>query len=551
MSQREVHRDTEEKSLAEQLQSLEERIARLELHLGLAPDRLEHPPSAEPSDLPGPEKAEGPGLEQKIGEFALAWVGSIIFLLGIVFLMVYTISLGYDTLASALGYLATMGFYFLSRVWLQTLPYISRVLTSSSVALLYFTTLRLHYFSARPIIESAAFALVLLLIAVGFHLGFALKRDSQWLAGLAVLFGYLSALLSGVTHIGLPLVVVMSALSVYLAVTRRWWTLLNFSILFAYTAHLLWLINNPVLGHPIRAVAEHQYNLVYLFAYAAIFSWPGLRFTEETAFEPSAIGAVAFNCLGFSALSSMVVMALFQDRFAAVYLGVALLFLVSAVWQWTQSHHNFSPSVYACFGYMALSVALYGYAGIPTAYFWLALQSLLVVSMSLWFRSKLLVVVNFFIFLGILGAYLVLSPSSNIANFTFAAVAHASARIMNWQKDRLTLRTKNLRNLYLIIAFIFVLYGIHHAVPPSYVTLSWTAAAVVYFLLSLLLRNIKYRWMAIAAVFLTILYLFLVDLARLDPRYRVAAFLFLGIIALAISLFYTRFRRFVIGSPKQ
>jgi hypothetical protein len=41
----------------------------------------------------------------------------------------------------------------------------------------------------------------------------------------------------------------------------------------------------------------------------------------------------------------------------------------------------------------------------------------------------------------------------------------------------------------------------------------------------------------------TILYLFAVDLARLDPRFRVVAFLFLGLMTVMISLYYTRIRR--------
>jgi uncharacterized membrane protein len=41
----------------------------------------------------------------------------------------------------------------------------------------------------------------------------------------------------------------------------------------------------------------------------------------------------------------------------------------------------------------------------------------------------------------------------------------------------------------------------------------------------------------------TVVYLFLVDLASLDPRYRVAAFLFLGVMAVMISLYYTRIRK--------
>jgi uncharacterized membrane protein len=41
----------------------------------------------------------------------------------------------------------------------------------------------------------------------------------------------------------------------------------------------------------------------------------------------------------------------------------------------------------------------------------------------------------------------------------------------------------------------------------------------------------------------TVVYLFLVDLASLDPRFRVAAFMFLGLMAVMISLYYTRIRK--------
>jgi hypothetical protein len=192
---------------------------------------------------------------------------------------------------------------------------------------------------------------------------------------------------------------------------------------------------------------------------------------------------------------------------------------------------------------MALSIAIYGYAAIPDSFLWLSLQSLLVVSIALWFRSKLLVVVNSIIYIGILIGYFAASPSSHAVNFGFALVALSSARVMNWQKRRLTLRTDMLRNVYLFIAFVLIFYALHQAVPSQYVTLSWTMTAVGYFLLSYLLKSAKYRLMAISAMLVTVVYLFLIDLASLDPRFRVAAFMFLGLMAVMISLYYTRIRK--------
>jgi hypothetical protein len=352
-----------------------------------------------------------------------------------------------------------------------------------------------------------------------------------------------ASLLIDRTHVELPLVATFSAAAVYLAISRGWQKLLNASIVLAYAAHLSWLLNNPLAGNPVQAVREHHYHLVYLFLYAAIFSLPSLLNKQLAIDEVSSVAMIFLNCLGFSFLVFLAAMTHFQEKFPAISLGVFGLLLISSIALWIRTSHQLGPAIYAGFGFMALSIAIYGYAAIPGSFLWLSLQSLLVVSIALWFRSKVLVVVNSFIYVGILIAYFVLSPSSHPVNFSFALVALASARVMNWQKERLTLRTEMLRNVYLGIAFVLIFYGLYRSVPAQFVTLSWTLTAVGYFLLSYLLKSGKYRLMAISAMLVTVVYLFLVDLASLDPRYRVAAFLFLGVMAVMISLYYTRIRK--------
>jgi len=331
--------------------------------------------------------------------------------------------------------------------------------------------------------------------------------------------------------------------SVYLATRRNWWNLQTAVIPLAYIAYLLWLLGNPIAGHPLGSVSDHQNSLIYVFLYAAVFTWPMLSFSSESATDPRSIALVLFNSLGFSFASTAFVLVHFPERFAGIFLAIACFALLSSMVLWRRTHQQFAPSVYAGFGYVALSIALFGYAGVPTAFLWLALESLLVVSMSLWFRSKILIVANSFMFLAILLVYIASSPSVTGVNFSFAFVALLSARIMNWQRERLTLRTDKLRNVYLAVAFIFMLLALSGAVPSQFVTLSWTAAAACYFLISLLLKNIKYRWMAILTMLVTVIYLLFVDLARLDLLYRVFAFLFLGLIAIGISLFYARFKQ--------
>lgn len=528
-------------------QAFDARISRLEKHLGLAPldlSALESPAAdTAPVILSGEADEQGSELEASIGEIGLAWVGSIVFFLGVVFLITYTASLGYRVISTTIGYSAAAGLFLVANLWKTRATHLSRILVSGSLLLLFYTTMRLHFFSPNPLVESSNIVLFLLLVVVALQLYLALHRASETLATVGILLGILAALLIDRTHIELALVAILSAVAVYLAVSRGWWRLLNASILLAYTAHLLWLLNNPVVGNPIQAVSEHQYNLVYLFLYAGIFSAPLFLNKQVSVDDLSSLGLVFLNCVGFGVMAFLVTLTLLPKDYPAIALAVCGILIASSIGQFIRTNRQLGPAIYACFGFMALSIAIYGYAAIPDSFLWLSVQSLLVVSIALWFRSRMLVVVNSLIYVGILIAYFGLSPSSHAVNFSFALVALASARVMNWQKERLTLRTELLRNVYLFIAFILVFYALDRAVPSQYVTLSWTLTSVVYFVLSYLLRSHKYRLMAIAGMLVTVAYLFLVDLASLDPRFRVAAFMFLGLMAVMISLYYTRIRK--------
>jgi hypothetical protein len=199
-------------------------------------------------------------------------------------------------------------------------------------------------------------------------------------------------------------------------------------------------------------------------------------------------------------------------------------------------------SLYALYGFVALSVTVYGIYGFPKAYFLLSLQSLLVVIMALWFRSRVIVVMNTGLFLILLVTYLSTSTSVNSVNISFALVALITARTLNWKKQMLRIKTELLRNTYLVTGFIMVLYALYRLVPGPYVTLSWTCAAILYFVLSFAIHNIKYRYLALATMVATALYLFIVDLARVEIIFRVVAFLFLAVLSIVLSLYYTRRR---------
>jgi len=534
------------RDLHEVIHNLESRVRRLEQHLKLtSPAEIPAPAESDPvsvsTALTSP--TDRTGLESRIGEFGLAWIGSAVLLLGIIFSMAYLQSQGLSLLSSLLGFAVVAGLHWFARRWEESVPHIFRVSMLSALLLLWYTILRLHFFSDSPLIPDTFLGPVLLVAAVGYQFWFSLRHEARFQIILALILGIASALLIDSGWLTLLLITGLAFIAVFNAERQKWPGLVMAAIPLVYTGHLLWLLGNPIAGHGLELRPEGSFGLIFLFLYAILFIRPAYTNPPESSVDLPSITIIMFNCLGFVSLAALSVIAHFPAQYAIVALLVTAFYLAISINLWMRTHLQFAPAMYAGFGFMTLTISIYGFTGIPDAFFWLSLQGLLVVSMALWFRSKILVIGNILIFSTILLAYLLVSSSSLAVNFSFAVISLASARIMNWQKERLTLRTELMRNLYLLIAFGFMLYAVEQAVPGQMVSLAWTVTAAVYFVMSLILKNIKYLAMAIGTMLATVGYLFLIDLARLDPIVRVAAFLFLGVIALSVSMYYTRFRQ--------
>jgi hypothetical protein len=530
------------------LRRLEARIARIEAYLHLAPlsemeikeyrDRIGAIPARQESE----EEREA-ALELKIGELWLARVGIVALLIGTAFFLALPIAVLPPMVHSLIGYLVVAGLFASSRFWRTTYPYLSRILFGGGLILLYYATLRLHFFRDHPIIADKALALAALIAVVGFHFYSAAQRRSEFLTGIAVFLGYTTALVGDSTHFTLPMVAVTSVVAIYFLMKYNFQSVGLLSVVLAYSAHLLWLMNNPILGHPIQAVAEHQHNLIYLFIYAAIFAIPNLLREEDSFSDATKIFLPLFNGMGFYGMAFLVVLTFFEKERAGLNFLISAFFLISAILSWVFRRSRFATSFYACFGYVALSAAIFSRFAAPQYFIWLGWQSLLVISTAIWFRSKIVVVANTLIYLGIFLAYLISAPSIGAVDVSYAVVALLSARLLNWKTERLGLKTELMRNAYLASAFVIIPYGLYHIVPKNYVSLSWLGAAVFYFTMSLILKNKKYRWMAILMIFLAVIYVFAIDMARLEAGYRILSFLALGVVLIVISLLYARSRK--------
>ena len=532
--------------LLDKVNSLELRISSIERQFETAAGtaasvRQKQFPNEQPVDTYDEEVVVDKGLiESNIFEYGLAWFGSLVLLFGIVFLSNFAKNYMNGPLASLVGYTAVTGVFFLAWYLRNSYSHLSFMLDLSAHLLVYYITLRLYFFTGIPVIPAKGVVIGLLLAVTVVQCWFAIRRKSELLAAIALFLSLSTALFADTALVSLTVMILTAAFSFFLFVRYGWWRLMFFTLVLVYISQGTWLLGNPIMGNPVGASVTHPYNLVCLFIYGTIFSlFPMIKQKGEF---PDGIysAAIIINGLFFSTVLLFVVASFYPDNYVWIFSMIFAVCLIYSIFLKYRINRLFDSAFFAIYSFMALSVAVYGYSKLPDALWLLALQSLLVVSWALWFRSKIILVMNTFLFIGILVLYMAFYPPVNKVNIAFVITAFISARVINWKKERLTLKTEMLRNTYLIALFLTMLFMLYHLVPKQYVTLSWTGAAVFYFIMSLILKNIKYRWMAIAAVLVTGFYLFFVDLSHLETGYRVLAFLFLAVISLGASLYFTK-----------
>jgi hypothetical protein len=202
-----------------------------------------------------------------------------------------------------------------------------------------------------------------------------------------------------------------------------------------------------------------------------------------------------------------------------------------------------STFFYAMTSHAALSMAIIKAAPAPDVFVWLSLQSVLVVTTAVWFQSRFIVVANFFIYVAIVMVYAMIARRETGISVGFGLVALGTARLLNWQKSRLELKTELMRNTYLVSAFLIFPYSLYHLVPRMFVALAWIALAAGYYSLNLVAQNLKYRWMGHATLLGTLVYVLAVATRQFDPVWRVLTLLALGATLLTVSLSFARSKR--------
>ena len=533
--------DVSTREIIKYLNKLENRISNIENRLRIfsgEESTIETPGSENSNETLAKEKNEDQ-LELRIGQFWLAKVGIVVLIIGFAFLL----TLPYENfplgIPSFIGFLLAGSLALLSRYGKNNFPYICSYLTGGAFVLLYFATLRLHFFSLTSIFGNIFFEIILLLIISAITLAYSIKKRSVYFSALSLTFAFATAIVSDNSFFLFFVTAFLSALVIYLKIKFQWQNLVIYGIVLAFFTHLLWFLNNPVIGKTFQLVSSPDINVLFLLLYASIFLF-GNYMGEKTSEDYNTIISNALSIVFSYGLFLLITFIQYSSVIGFYHLTASIIFLMFSVLYWTKFKSKYSTFILAMTGYLALSVAIIIQFELPNFFIWLCWQSLLVLSTSVWFRSRFIVTANFIIYLLIIIAYLVYEGKINAVSISYGVVALLSARILNWKKDKLELKTEYMRNFYLLIALLIIPYALYNVLPPEFVGLSWLAVAIIYYALSIILKNKKYRWMALLTLLLTVVYVFILGISSSSSTYKIVSFLILGIVLILLSIIYSR-----------
>lgn len=360
------------------------------------------------------------------------------------------------------------------------------------------------------------------------------------MSGMVLLMMLISGVISNSTHYLLGITTLTALLSFALYYRFGWIKIIITSISFIYFVHLIWLLNNPFISHELVMRETHDFSYIYLIVTGFIFSLLVILPKKEKVSNTIITASVIWNDMGFTTILLLTVFTYFSENYICIFGVISLFCLLFSIIFQLHSFFKIIASIYALYSFIALSITIYGVFHLPEAYMLLSFQSLLVVSIALWFRSRFIVVINTILFLILMGFYVQNPISYSGTNFSFMLVAFSSARVMNWKKERLNLESDFIRNLYLIAGFIMTLIGFYNVMPESLITVSWISVAILFFVLGYLIKNIKYRWLAIATILASAINLLVFDMSQMNIGARVLIFLLLALISISISILYTK-----------
>jgi len=488
------------------------------------------------------KKESSEDMELRIGEQWFGKIGIIAFLFAVFYLLTLPFQSFAALLVVAAGYLIASVMIALSFYKNMQLKSLSGYIAGCGITILYFTTLKLHFFSENPFIaDSLAIVPLLFIVSVaGFYA--ALKKSSPHLTAISFVLFSTTALLSDNVIILFSSMVLLAFISIHYGTKNNWEGIIIFTIPLTYIVLFLWFINNPLLGKALSLTQDSGYSILIIPLLISIFGFSQSKQRQgETDNYQSVLKTLLNSVPGYLLFIYMALNAN-AEYSALLNFLISILLLSLAAFYWIRERSKISTFIYSMVGYGALSLAIILNFNAPDYFIWLCWQSLLVVSTALWFRSRFIVVANFFIFISLTVTYLLSGGEYGVEGLSFGLVSLFSARLMNINQKRLELQSEHLRNGYLVTAMLVIPFILYSILPDYLVGISWIVLSYLYYIMGKLINNKKYRLMASGTLILSLLYIFLFGLTSGDAAYKIVSFMLISIALVIVSVVYSRVR---------
>ena len=522
------------------LARLEARLARIEAHLHL--EEPEVAPAGAPAPLvPCPDVPQD-DLEYRIGQEWFSRVGVAALAFGVAF----TLSLPYRSVPSyvpsLVGYLLVAMLAGIILASARRFELVSGNLRATAMGLAYFSGLRLGFLGGPHTLDGGSLASTLVLSGTAcVNLVVAYRRGSSWLFALALVTAFTTVVAAGSFGVGLLLIALFTVMAVAASVSLQKPSVILMAMPLSYASYLILALDNPFMGGTLQVVAGPAWGPGVLVICLMIYS-RGLRLGLRDDTESMLVTAgVILNALGGYSVYLLHTVVSYEGTFAG-YQVAAAAGLLGLAFLHSRELDRVGAFICAMTGFLALSVAIIKATQPPDVFVWLSVQSVIVVAIAIWLRSRFIIVANFVIYVAILACYVIDAKQERGISLGFGLVALVTARLLGWKQERLELKTEFMRNAYLVAVFFIFPYSLYHLVPGAWVGLAWVGAALLYYGLSALLRLPKYRWMGHATLLLTAVYMVVAGLGRLDPLFRNLSLLVLGAVLVIVSLVFTRLR---------
>ena len=236
-------------------------------------------------------------LEFRLGEQWFGKIGIMAFLLAVFnFLVLPFESISHHIILIS-GYFISIGLIASAVVGAKLLKNLAGYTLGSGLILLFVSTLRLHFFSPDPFLTNKIILVVLLFIITGVSLAFSLKKGSSYLTSLTLIFFYTAALISDFPILIFAVLIIGSLSVTYLDKKNNWNVLSIFAILLTYMVHLIWYLNNPVIGKEMMIIQNWNLNLLIIPSYLFIYGAANANKVSEEIDDFYAIQKTTFNSI--------------------------------------------------------------------------------------------------------------------------------------------------------------------------------------------------------------------------------------------------------------